>query len=474
MKETERNEWERKVFHAAIDDTLSGLQGDPWLFRRVISETQKKGSEKMIKKMSVGLVLTILLILLTMGTAVALMTMREVGQEIAAFEQEDGAFTDWPAERKAIVVTHLMEQGYIPETEVLRKMADGKLTEEEISRIADDAVAALLGRDAVEGGFLTIMQAVWGPFDSWSHEDRAWYSQVTENVGIDNSDKTVYRVPEGGMTEAAARNIARKDIANAYDIDESVLDRYDCIVNFQVPEFAEHDENAKTYWYVAFDTAETWPDMPFRAIELFIDPDTGKPTQSASEIRRERDPDAWPDTDLYRLVRRYTEEAGTDFPYWTLEQKAAWSDEVTLRVQAIVETGDLSPLINCGSVDDALLAACTFTYSLPDENALSQVDALNLAQKALIAAYSLPEDHFAKFSRVAVSYDVTDEGMPRWKFCFDANDLMIDQLEGGFDSPLVDQCFRAEVNAGTGEILQTEQFALSYLGKTMEYRLKWY
>ena len=98
MKETERNEWERKVFHAAIDDTLSGLQGDPWLFRRVISETQKKGSEKMIKKMSVGLVLTILLILLTMGTAVALMTMREVGQEIAAFEQEDGAFTDWPAE----------------------------------------------------------------------------------------------------------------------------------------------------------------------------------------------------------------------------------------------------------------------------------------------------------------------------------------------------------------------------------------
>ena len=482
MRKQERTELNRETFHAAVDDVLSGLRGDPWLFQKVIACEQEKGKKKMVKKISLGLVLAVILALLTMGTAVALITMREVGQQIAQFEQEDGRFTDWPAERKVLVVGHLMAQGHISETEELRKMANGELTEEEMSRAADNAIAALLGRDAAEGGFLPIMQAVWGPFDAWSHEDRVWYSQVMESVGINNSDKTVYLAPSGRITEQMAVDIARKDAAAAYGVDEAVLDPYVCVVNFQIPEFIDHGEDAKAYWYVSFeapgDAAGT--DRPFGFLELFVDPETGELLESAAEIKQEREElaalYARPDTELYRLADSYGKEAGTVFRYWPLELRARWSKEVAPQVRAIVESGDLTPLLNCGNVDDELIAQCTFTYGLPDEASISQEAALVLAQKALMETYTLPEELFEKYNFINIYFDVTDESAPLWKLMFNPKELDADKLDGGYDSPLLQQCHKVELNAYTGEITHIEQFPFEMLGvgATLEYRLKWY
>ena len=53
----------------AIDTTLSGLADDPWLARRVL--TKAKGEEKVKKKLSIGFILAMVVILAAVSVAVA-------------------------------------------------------------------------------------------------------------------------------------------------------------------------------------------------------------------------------------------------------------------------------------------------------------------------------------------------------------------------------------------------------------------
>lgn len=61
---------DRKAFHTAIDTTLSGLQENPFLYQRVIAQESRKEGIIVKKRLSVGLVLTIVLMLITV-TALA-------------------------------------------------------------------------------------------------------------------------------------------------------------------------------------------------------------------------------------------------------------------------------------------------------------------------------------------------------------------------------------------------------------------
>ena len=60
----------RKRFHRAVDTTLSGLEGDPLLCQRIILQARPKEEPKMKKKLSVGFVI-VLALLLTSVTALA-------------------------------------------------------------------------------------------------------------------------------------------------------------------------------------------------------------------------------------------------------------------------------------------------------------------------------------------------------------------------------------------------------------------
>ena len=61
---------DRKAFHTAIDTTLSGLQENPFLYQRVIAQESRKDGIIVKKRLSVGLVMAIVLMLITV-TALA-------------------------------------------------------------------------------------------------------------------------------------------------------------------------------------------------------------------------------------------------------------------------------------------------------------------------------------------------------------------------------------------------------------------
>ena len=96
-----------------MDACLPGLENRPDFDRAVLR--QARGEIKMKKKLSVGFVLVIALALIV-ATALAVVTLRDTAQLIAQTEQDDGFFGYWPNEKKVIVVSALIEQGYIDGT----------------------------------------------------------------------------------------------------------------------------------------------------------------------------------------------------------------------------------------------------------------------------------------------------------------------------------------------------------------------
>ncbi len=233
----------------------------------------------MKKKLSLAFALIVLMALLT-TTALAVVTIRETGWFFAQTEQEMGDYIDWPVEKKAAVVCELMDEGYIPETDERRQLREGVLTADEAARIADAAIAEFTGEDAQYASFLTIMSAAWGPFEGWTQEQKAWYSQVQSDVGVSMAGKTVYVELTGVLAAEEALAIAKQEIARGYRLDEGLIDMYRVVeVSLQIPEFAEAGDT-KAWWYIMLDASETElenrSDLPFGWIEVFVDPDTGE------------------------------------------------------------------------------------------------------------------------------------------------------------------------------------------------------
>ena len=78
-----REDLNREKMHKAIDSALSGLNGDPWLFQR-ISSRAAKGEMIVKKKLSAGLVLALVILLIAVtALAVALLSPKEVVEQVA-------------------------------------------------------------------------------------------------------------------------------------------------------------------------------------------------------------------------------------------------------------------------------------------------------------------------------------------------------------------------------------------------------
>lgn len=457
----------------ALDTTLSGIQDDPWLAQHVIHGIQKRKKEA--KKISMFAVCALLLALFT-ATALAVVTFREIGKKVAESEQENGYFGDWPVEKKIAIIRELVDQEYIEETDDIEKLCGNELLDEQASQEADKLIFDFTGIEAKEIGFMTLMQSVWGKFDTWSDEDKAWYSMVMTDVGVDNNGKTVYAMPDSKISKEKAVEIAKKAILNATNIDEDVLDNYNLIVNFQIPEFNE-DDNKQAYWYVMYDAKVDSPENPFYTIELFIHPQTGELLESVEDILESyNNLPKQPDNALYQDIYRYNAKAKDmgvySFFEWPLELRAEYSQDITPKVQEILNSCDLTDLMNCGSPDLAVIAHSTYIYGIPDTNAISQKDAYEVSKKALMDIYGIPSDVFEKYRTVYVYYDVTHA--PKWKFFFNPMVLDAELLDGKYDNPLLSKCYKVEIDAYTSRVIQTDEFDFQALGHDLEYDLKWY
>ncbi len=373
-----------------------------------------------------ALVLAIVLATLA-ATALAVITVRELGQVIARNEKEKGAFTHWTVDQKVMLVRSLEELGFIEMTSETEALTAGGMDAESVGKAADDLIAAYTGKPASEANFLTIMQVAMGPFEGWTYAEKAWYSQLMREVG---------------------------------------LDAYEVRVNFEIPE-ANEPRDTQAYWAVNFEAPDgmSEQDRLFISFPVYVHPDTGELLWDVEDMLAWREQYKRPDNEIHRAYDALGDEVDAmPFRLWPLDLKARFSQKVAPMIHDMVASGDLSPITLMGAVNTDLLAQASFVYGVPGESNIAQEQALAIAKEALGKAYGLDEAAFALYREGIVYFDITDPDKPLWRFVFSGGSLDWLKAEGGVNNPLSDLVYRAEVDARTGEVVTAEVLPFELAG----------
>ena len=208
-----REDLNRAKMHKAIDSTLSGLNGDPWLFQRV-SARAAEGETKVKKKLSAGLVLAIVMMLIAaVALAVTLLTHQEVVEQVAvplAVDNDTGVGVNntYNAEELAELVRNLNENGITLEenNRIMQSLQNGQgyYEEETIMEIC--------------------RQAFGGNYYTWTLEQQDWYEGLMVKIGFHETYQT--RMPgEGNMKYEDAEAFAFRKIRETYGQDLLLEDR---------------------------------------------------------------------------------------------------------------------------------------------------------------------------------------------------------------------------------------------------------
>lgn len=196
-----RDELNRKEFHEAIDTTLSGLQGNPFLAQRIMNQ-ERKGEPVVKKRLSVAMVLAIVLMLIAVtALAVALLSPKEVVEQVAVPMAKENEHENYSNDELLALITTLNENG---------------ITLDEGSRMMQ---AFRSGRGYWERE--TIEEICYSAFgrdqSKWSLDQRHWYGEMM--VAIDAWDINTQVLPEEGeLTPQEARSLAAQTVREIYGI----------------------------------------------------------------------------------------------------------------------------------------------------------------------------------------------------------------------------------------------------------------
>lgn len=395
----------------AMDSVLSSL----YVSERTANDLLNRavGGEKVKRKISVALVLTICIFAIA-TTAAAVITIREIGQHVARQQKESGYFAYWDTQHKITLIRALLEQKYMQPTPDTTLLLEGKQNDKDANATADRILSAYTGKSADSINFLSIMQVPMGTADTWTYAEKAWYSQLMREVGLEGEGVTFYTMPQGKLNEQDALAIARREVALGYGVPESQLDAYKVSVSFEVPEAAEPGDS-QGWWRVEFAAPDGMDEQTrlFILFPVFVHPETGALMHSVQSMRAlGSDLPIRPENEIYQAIGRIEDAAGPDNPSfrtWPLALKARWSQEVRPLVQQAMASGDLSSLTwtNMDEPDYDTMARSYYQYALPDEKAIPETQAYALATAALQNTYGLAGDVFPLYRERIVYYDIT-------------------------------------------------------------------
>ena len=194
MREAE----ERVIFQNAVDRRLSGLQENPFLAQRIMNA--EKGEIKVKKKLTLSMILVIALLLIAVtALAVALLSPKEIVEQVAVPMAQNSEQTNYTYEELAELIRTLNENG---------------ITLDEGSKIMQ---AFQSGHGYWEGDTIKeICRAAFGE-DSWTPEQSYWYGEMMVAVGA--WEHNAYILPKDDeLREEEARTVAAQILNNTYHV----------------------------------------------------------------------------------------------------------------------------------------------------------------------------------------------------------------------------------------------------------------
>ena len=127
----------KQIVHRVIDNSLSGIQDDPWMAQRVLNtahQTQGTGGFSMMRSKKKLIVLIALICIALMGTiGLAWSLSREYFADVAQITLNSGDYASWSLEEKRYMMTIMGKYGLVSEAEA-----------EKLSRQSEDEIDAFM------------------------------------------------------------------------------------------------------------------------------------------------------------------------------------------------------------------------------------------------------------------------------------------------------------------------------------------
>ena len=329
----------------AIDAEFSGVVVPPELYRHVFQ--QVKGEIK-VKKISFALVIVMLSMLL-IATAIAASVWNTFFEPVVSIETENGSFSTWPLQEKLKLLDLMQQNGIELPEEAMKQLSDDTITDDKKEQIVTEIIVDRYGReDAIS--HISIMEDVKGMMETWSLEDKAWYSQVMQKYDRLGGDPQINILPgENDLSEEEVLQIAAKALADARGIPMDTLDLQGANVWF--------------YLYPANDVDNPRWLMEFAGYPSILLTASGEPTE---------DP-----------------VMGILTPEHAAQQEAIMDQKEEERRKTIAEMEQEKGPMHTWSLQDKLVISPD--YRLPTKDDLPEQEAIAKAKEALIQAYGIEE-----------------------------------------------------------------------------------
>ncbi len=463
----------------SIDACLPGLENHPAfesnVFKRVRGEVILK------KKLSVGFVLVIALVLIAVTALAAVLLWQQQVVPMKEIERTEGDYVHWPLSQKQVLIRALMDLGNILESGHTARLFDHSTDDAEKQAIADQLVLTLTGQtDTREITVDIITYAIMGPTDTWTPEQRVWWQQVTDQFyGKQGASDTLVTPNADVITQAEAIAIAKAAIMAAYGLPSDTLDKTLPVANLYVTEQRPDYRRWDVQFKVLREGSDSYVERVYAAIvdengEVIADPDVGMPSVAEAAANRKHRESTGPLSPM-DLYMKYMEQAGNViFQRWPLKMKAEYSQVVAPQVRAAVDSGDLSLLSSEGKPDLAVIACSSYTYGVPQAQDITEENAYALAKQAVMDTYRLDSQTIALYDDSYFYFDITHPDAPLWKIVFWPSYASAEKFPDGFASGQGHLRYKVALHARTGEVLTAEEFECEPLGGDLEYQLKLY
>lgn len=212
----DHNQGER-IRHA-VDARLSGLEGEPWMMQRVLANA--KGETKVKKKLSVGFVLIIVLVLAAV-TALAV-GLSNYFSSFAELENTYGQYEQWPKSAKVQLVQTMLDNGVLPDT----SLADWDALTEDQKETEVEIILAQYFSGMTYIDTYNVMTRELGPIENWTDEERVLYTSLLEKYGELTDSWPTYAIPgQTDIDREQAISQAREAVLSKFSISEETLDQ---------------------------------------------------------------------------------------------------------------------------------------------------------------------------------------------------------------------------------------------------------
>lgn len=448
----------RAKVHTAVQQhcATSGVQPNPYLAQRVLAAARDEGVPVVKKKLSLGLVFILILLLTGTVALAATLLWQDYVPQMKQTEHEMGDYVEWPATRRIQLAKDIVAMGYLDESEDTQILSSETATEQDKAAAADRLMLKLTGLvDLKEVHSTLITYAIMGHEDTWTPEQRVWWNGIVTMYGDDGATDTLIVPTKDVLSEEDAIRIARVALQEAYGFDDACMDSLTPVADMYVT-----DENPDyKRWHIAFkkyrEGSSTYEEKIYPVVvdengEVIEDLEIGvlhvKDQAATSRAYEERR-----NAPYMQLYLRYFEEQNSDFFWtWPYEVKAAYSAEM------LPLTKDLE------SLNAEIATTLVYRYGTPSEEKVQYSQALQYAQNTLSEVYKLTASEIECYNQVYEAYDVTDPANPKWKFVF----VNPDDWYGTY--------YRVHIDANTGEVILHEQFEWQSQLQSEEYDMKFY